>query len=130
VGENWYLDGLADGRAESAKGGKVTFEEYQRALHCGHVSFDELARTAWEARAEVERLKVELDEEKRHYRGCDIRLSEVRASLVLMAGLEHTVDMMRPVVEAAVKWRGGRLDGSEFDLIIDAYLAARGEGES
>jgi hypothetical protein len=70
--------------------------------------------TVWErdeARAEVERLRADRVE-----------------ILADMVGLGHTVDMMRPVVEAAVAMTWDEPSLRRIDEAVDAYLAAQGEG--
>jgi len=37
-----------------------TLEEFHKGLHCGQISFDSLAETCWEQKAEIERLRKQL----------------------------------------------------------------------
>jgi hypothetical protein len=78
-----------------------------------------LIRCVYDARKERDAARDEVE-----------RLRADRVEILAdMVGLGHTVDMMRPVVEAAVAMTWDEPSLRRIDEAVDAYLAAQGEDD-
>jgi uncharacterized small protein (DUF1192 family) len=107
---------------EAAEAEVERLREWKRAFELQTAGFADLHEENASLRAEVERLKVERDEEKRHYRGCDIRLSEVRASLKLT--MKDNERLKKDVADL-----GAQLMSCQECLVEEKALQVRYSGE-